>query len=182
MSANNKSNLLHKLLEIASEMYRHKISTRTKAVLAHKRKLGLRTGRIPYGWQLAADGKHLEENPVEQPAFREIARSVAEYERLRDEQQAVDALLEEERKRLAATVSVETRKETRARISTLRAKRQAVTAEKKSCGEVALVARLNLNPTLYPKRTGALWVPQDIQAMRARLARIEQIETKEVQS
>ena len=182
MTANNKSNLLHKLLAIACEMYKRKISTRTKAVLAHKRKLGLRTGRIPYGWQLAADGKHLEENPVEQPAFREIARSLAEYERLRYEQRGVDALLKEEREHLAAAVSVETRKEIRARISALRKKRQAVTVEKKSRGEVALVARLNLNPTLYPKRTGALWVAQDIQAMRARLARIEEVETKEVQS
>jgi hypothetical protein len=90
----------HQLSESARREYREYISTRTKAALAHKRKQGLRTGRVPYGWRLAADGKHLEECPIEQPVFCEIRAAFAEWNAACEEQQAVDALLEEERKRI----------------------------------------------------------------------------------
>jgi len=258
LAENENAEFLLTVRAAAAAMEKRKISTRTKAVLAHKRKLGLRTGRVPYGWKLAADGKHLEENPVEQAAFREIEQAHRETKRIREEREAVESLLEEERERLAGITQaahdavlrlllgvkpgeeipeglrenpdlkhalevegiperaddlrfyvrrvfvayfgegadpetleewfdgcgevqlamraavaayVEARKETLARIFALRKKRQAAIAAKKHYGETALVARLNSNPTLYPKRTGALWVEQDIQAMRARLAR-----------
>ena len=251
LAENENAEFLLTVRAAAAAMEKRKISTRTKAVLAHKRKLGLRTGHIPYGWQLAADGKHLEENPAEQPAFREIEKAHNETKRIREEREAVEALLQEEREelrkaharahlkcwRLALNIEegkplppwvldpdldeksldlgaptaeeseallreyftqrregetqehLENIEETlavirrayaeaeaiqgeiRARISALRAKRVALVAAKKHYGKTALVARLNSNPTLYPKRTGALWVEHDIYMMRARLAR-----------
>jgi site-specific DNA recombinase len=45
---------------------------RTKAALAVKRARGERTGQLPFGFQLAEDGVHLEPNPVEQDKLERI--------------------------------------------------------------------------------------------------------------
>ena len=50
------------------------IRSRTKAALAVKRAKGERVGTIPYGYRLAADGKHVEEDSEEQAT---IARARA---------------------------------------------------------------------------------------------------------
>ena len=51
----------------AAELERGLVGERTKAALAHKRSKGEKTGgRVPYGWQLATDGKTLEPNAPEQ--------------------------------------------------------------------------------------------------------------------
>jgi site-specific DNA recombinase len=42
------------------------ISKRTKDALAHKKANRKRTGGVPYGWQLARDGVHLDANAKEQ--------------------------------------------------------------------------------------------------------------------
>jgi hypothetical protein len=42
--------------------------------MRHKRSNGERVGNIPYGYRLAADGRHLEEEPTEQTALAEIRR------------------------------------------------------------------------------------------------------------
>ena len=45
---------------------------RTKAALAVKRARGERVGQLPFGFQLADDGVHLEPNPVEQDKLARI--------------------------------------------------------------------------------------------------------------
>jgi hypothetical protein len=42
--------------------------------MRHKRSHGERVGNIPYGYRLAADGRHMEEEPTEQTALAEIRR------------------------------------------------------------------------------------------------------------
>jgi hypothetical protein len=42
--------------------------------MRHKRSNGERVGNIPYGYRLAADGRHLEEDPGEQKLLAEIRR------------------------------------------------------------------------------------------------------------
>jgi hypothetical protein len=42
--------------------------------MRHKRSNGERVGNIPYGYRLAADGRHLEEDPGEQRVLAEIRR------------------------------------------------------------------------------------------------------------
>jgi hypothetical protein len=42
--------------------------------MRHKRSNGERVGNIPYGYRLAADGRHLEEDPAEQTVLAEIRR------------------------------------------------------------------------------------------------------------
>lgn len=59
------SRLLAGILDAVSAFERHTIRTRIKAALDVKRARGERTGGIPYGRQLAADGIHLEPNPTE---------------------------------------------------------------------------------------------------------------------
>jgi DNA invertase Pin-like site-specific DNA recombinase len=54
---------------------REAIGERTKTALQHKKAQGQRTGSIPYGKQLCADGIHLEENREEQ----EIIKAVLEF-------------------------------------------------------------------------------------------------------
>ncbi len=58
--------LLRTLLDAFASHERDMIRARTKAALAVKRERGERTGKIPYGSQLAADGVHLEPNLAEQ--------------------------------------------------------------------------------------------------------------------
>jgi len=51
----------------AAELERGLVGERTKSALAHKRSKGEKTGgRVPYGWQLGADGKTLEPHAGEQ--------------------------------------------------------------------------------------------------------------------
>ncbi|OHE55177.1 MAG: hypothetical protein A2027_00720 [Thermodesulfovibrio sp. RBG_19FT_COMBO_41_18] len=49
-----------------SQWEREATSERTKAVLQHKKTKGERIGNIPFGYKLAADGIHLEEDLSEQ--------------------------------------------------------------------------------------------------------------------
>lgn len=59
------------------------IRARTRAALAVKRERGERVGTIPYGYQLAADGKHIEECPEEQVVVRRVRELEAEGRSLR---------------------------------------------------------------------------------------------------
>jgi DNA invertase Pin-like site-specific DNA recombinase len=49
-----------------AEMERNLIAERTKAALSHLKSQGKRTGGIPYGYKLAADGRTLVKEPEEQ--------------------------------------------------------------------------------------------------------------------
>jgi DNA invertase Pin-like site-specific DNA recombinase len=53
---------------------REAISERTKAALSQKRVNGERTGSVPFGYDLAADGKTLVHNKAEQKTLRLIYR------------------------------------------------------------------------------------------------------------
>lgn len=59
-----------------AELERNLVSERTTAALRHKKANGLKTGgSLPYGWKLAADGKHLERDEDEQEAVT-VARGM----------------------------------------------------------------------------------------------------------
>jgi hypothetical protein len=51
--------------------------------MRHKRSNGERVGNIPYGYRLATDGRHLEEDPAEQAVLAEIRRRRREGATLR---------------------------------------------------------------------------------------------------
>lgn len=70
--------MVFKMLAVLAEYERDLVSERTKAALALKRSRGEATGGdVPYGYQLAADGVHLEEEPTEQRVLA-IARGLRE--------------------------------------------------------------------------------------------------------
>ena len=66
--------LVLNIMTAVSQWEREAIGERTRDALRHKRNQGQRTGNIPYGSRLAGDGEHLEPDPVEQVALREIRR------------------------------------------------------------------------------------------------------------
>ena len=57
--------VLHVLGSVA-EWERATIGERTKTAMAHMKAAGRRVGGVPYGWHVAADGRHLEEDQGEQ--------------------------------------------------------------------------------------------------------------------
>jgi len=60
------STLMRHMLDVFAEHERNTIRDRTKAALAEKKTKGERTGHVPFGHKLAADGVHLEICPLEQ--------------------------------------------------------------------------------------------------------------------
>lgn len=64
--------LMRRIVDAFAEYERLLIKARTRAALAVKRARGERTGDIPYGSRLAADGIHLEPHAAEQEARRLI--------------------------------------------------------------------------------------------------------------
>lgn len=61
--------LLRGILDLFAQYEREILRSRTRQALAVKRSRGERIGQIPYGYQLGADGLHLEEAPQEQQAI-----------------------------------------------------------------------------------------------------------------
>ena len=57
--------LLRGMVDLFASYERAMIRSRTVVALAQKRALGERTGAVPVGSRLAADGVHLEADPVE---------------------------------------------------------------------------------------------------------------------
>ncbi len=53
-------------MDVFSQYERAIIQSRTRAALAVKRARGERVGTTPYGYRLAQDGKHIEEDGAEQ--------------------------------------------------------------------------------------------------------------------
>lgn len=58
--------LMRRMVDAFAEYERLMIAARTRESLAAKRARGERAGQLPFGFQLAADGVHVEPNPVEQ--------------------------------------------------------------------------------------------------------------------
>lgn len=69
--------MMFRMLAVLAEFERDQIKERTSAALQHKRSKGERVGNLPYGFQVAADGVHLEENTAEQETIR-VIRSLRE--------------------------------------------------------------------------------------------------------
>src|ERR1039458_238378 len=66
--------LVLNIMRAVSQWEREAIGERTRDAMRHKRSNGERVGNIPYGYRLAADGRHLEEDPGEQKLLAEIRR------------------------------------------------------------------------------------------------------------
>ncbi|MGD1097619.1 MAG: recombinase family protein [Bryobacteraceae bacterium] len=62
------------IMGAVSQWEREAIGERTRDALRHKRGKGERVGNIEFGYKLAADGLHLEQDPAEQAALAEIRR------------------------------------------------------------------------------------------------------------
>ena len=70
--AGPEGQLMRGIVDVFAAYERGVIKSRTRAALAVKRSRGERTGQVPYGCALAADGVHLEENAAEQAIIGEI--------------------------------------------------------------------------------------------------------------
>ena len=66
--------LVLNIMTAVSQWEREAIGERTRDAMRHKRSNGERVGNIPYGFRLAADGRHLEQDPGEQTVLAEIRR------------------------------------------------------------------------------------------------------------
>jgi site-specific DNA recombinase len=66
--------LVLNIMTAVSQWEREAIGERTRDAMRHKRSNGERVGNIPYGYRLAADGRHLEEDPAEQTVLAQIRR------------------------------------------------------------------------------------------------------------
>jgi DNA invertase Pin-like site-specific DNA recombinase len=64
--------LMRGIVDVFAAYERGVIKSRTRAALAVKRSRGERTGQVPYGCALAADGVHLEENAAEQAIIAQV--------------------------------------------------------------------------------------------------------------
>ena len=62
--------MVFRMLAVMAEFERDVISERTKTALSHKRSKGERVGKVPYGFDLADDGKTLNANDDEQAVIR----------------------------------------------------------------------------------------------------------------
>lgn len=65
-----EAQLMRRMVDAFAEYERQIIRARTKAALAAKKARRERTGQVPYGWTLGADGVHLEANEAEQEIIR----------------------------------------------------------------------------------------------------------------
>ncbi len=70
--AGPEGQLMRGIVDVFAAYERGVIKSRTRAALAVKRTRGERTGQIPYGCELAADGVHLTENAAEQSIISRI--------------------------------------------------------------------------------------------------------------
>jgi DNA invertase Pin-like site-specific DNA recombinase len=75
--------LLRGIVDVFAAYERAVIRSRTRAALAVKKARGERVGTIPYGYRLAPDGKHVEEDPHEAAVVRRTRELRADGESLR---------------------------------------------------------------------------------------------------
>lgn len=66
------------ILAALAQMEREQIGERTAATMAHMRAQGLRVGAIPFGYDLAPDGRMLVANAAEQSIIREVRALLAQ--------------------------------------------------------------------------------------------------------
>lgn len=65
--------MVFRMLAVLAEFERDLVSERTKTAMRHKKAQGERVGQVPFGYQLAADGVHLEQAPAEQAVLADLA-------------------------------------------------------------------------------------------------------------
>jgi site-specific DNA recombinase len=65
-----EAQLMRTLVDAFAQYERALIRARTKSALAARKRAGLRTGRVPYGYRLAEDGQRLEQCPTEQQTIK----------------------------------------------------------------------------------------------------------------
>ena len=70
--------MMRSMADVFSQFERLQIKARTKAALAAKKRRGERVGHIPFGYKLAADGKHLEKCEEEQNILQQMRELRAE--------------------------------------------------------------------------------------------------------
>lgn len=70
--AGPEGQLMRGIVDVFAQYERGVIRSRTRAALAVKRSRNERTGQVPYGYTLAADGVHVEENTSEQVIIAEV--------------------------------------------------------------------------------------------------------------
>src|SRR5712672_4110668 len=66
--------LVLNIMTAVSQWEREAIGERTRDAMAHKRTNGERVGNIAYGFRLAEDGVHVEDDPAEQAVLTRIFR------------------------------------------------------------------------------------------------------------
>jgi DNA invertase Pin-like site-specific DNA recombinase len=66
--------MVFRMLAVLAEFERDQIAERTKGALSHMRQQGKRTGKVPYGYDLAEDGTSLVPNSQEQEGLKLIDR------------------------------------------------------------------------------------------------------------
>lgn len=64
--------LMRRMIDAFGEYERLIIGARTKTALQAKKSRGERVGHIPFGFRLATDGVHIEEDPTEQETIRKV--------------------------------------------------------------------------------------------------------------
>lgn len=131
------------------------ISALTKAALALKKSQGLRVGKIPLGKRLAADGKHLEDNPVELEAVEKIRANAHRHAEILEELEAVRARLAEFRALKSAT---ERQVENLRRLREEKKRELALIKEKKATSYLGTARELNAGiGDRYPTRNAKAW-------------------------
>ena len=75
--------MMFRMLAVLAEFERDQLAERTKAAMSHKRRNGERVGKVPFGFDLAADGVKLVPNAAEQEILSLIRQLHAAGETLR---------------------------------------------------------------------------------------------------
>ncbi len=75
--------MVFRLLAVLAEFERDQISERTTTAMSHKKRNGERVGKVPFGYDLAADGVRLIPNAAEQEVIRLVNELHAAGESMR---------------------------------------------------------------------------------------------------
>ena len=88
--------MMFRMLAVLAEFERDQLAERTKAAMVHKKRNGERVGKVPFGFDLAADGVSLTANAAEQAVLATIRD-------LRDAGESLRAIAAELNRRQVAT-------------------------------------------------------------------------------
>ena len=66
--------MVFQMMAVLNEFERNQASERTTAVMKHLKSQGRCVGRVPFGYDLGEDGKHLVPNEAEQKVVKRMKR------------------------------------------------------------------------------------------------------------